>query len=49
MNALNDVWSNIQILEIKILEELQKLIKNLLKNLILKIQNFQQKVERFIK
>ena len=49
MNALNDDWSNIQILEIKILEELQKLIKNLLKNLILKIQNFQQKVERFIK
>ena len=49
MNALNGVESDSYIQQTIIQEESQKLIKILPKNLILKIQNFQSKVEIYKK
>ena len=41
MNALNGVWSDIQILQIVTQQELQKLINILQGDLILEIENIQ--------
>ena len=49
MNALNGVWSGTYIMQIIIQQEFQKLTKILLKNLTLKTQNFQSKLETFTK
>ena len=45
MNALNGVWSDTLMLQITIKQELQKLTEILLKDLILKTYNFQEKLD----
>ena len=49
MNALNGDWSDTQILQTIIRKESQKLIKILQRDLILTTENFQSKLETFIK
>ena len=49
MNVLNGVWWDIYILQIIIQQKLERLTKILQDFLILKIQNFQSKLEIFIK
>ena len=49
MNALNGDWSDTQILQTIIQKESQKLIKILQRDLILTTENFQSKLETFIK
>ena len=45
MNAANDVWSDTYILHILIQQELEKMLKILLENLILKTKNVSSKLE----
>ena len=45
MNAANGVWSDTYILHILIQQELEKMLKILLENLILKTKNVSSKLE----
>ena len=49
MNALNEVWSDIYILQIVIQQEFQGLTKILHENVNLKTQNLSSKLETFTK